>query len=141
MNSSEWPSPVNAPQPIRVSTDANGHPVMVQIRTRQWTVRELCRQWVESNARMPQHRKYFLLRLHNGALCCVYHALDQGKWFRQRISQKHWSQTERSSPLALTDGSRKTADESSDRATPRSHASPSGTESGENYAGPHWVTL
>jgi len=98
MNQSNCPPPVNAPLPVRVSTDADGKPVMVQIKTRKLRVHELCRQWVEPSPLPAELRKYYLVRLQDGDLCCVFHAPDQGRWYRQRISQKHWSSTKSADP-------------------------------------------
>jgi len=141
MNQFLSPAPVNAPQPIRVSTDAEGRPVMVQIRTRQWLVHELCRQWVAPSPPPDQDRRYFLLRLHGGLLCCVFHAPELGKWFRQRISQKQWSQMDSFAPaLAPADGN---APPEEGRPGARDNHPPSDAASWppEKGAGQHWVTL
>jgi hypothetical protein len=39
--------PVNAPQPVRVSTDAEGQPVMVQIKSRQYPVQAVHQRWIQ----------------------------------------------------------------------------------------------
>jgi hypothetical protein len=141
MNQSLSPAPVNAPQPIRVSTDAEGRPVMVQIRTRQWAVNELCRQWVEPSPPPDRSRKYFLLRLHSGQLCCVFHAPEQGKWYRQRISQKHWSKADSTTPALATADFNAPADEGQRGARDRNPSAAADPWHSEKSAGQHWVTL
>jgi len=84
-------TPVNAPHPIRVSTDVQGRPVMVQIKSRQWRVQEVRDHWVTEAAPSPPPRSYFLLRLEGGPLCCVFLPTGEAKWYRQRISQRAWA--------------------------------------------------
>jgi hypothetical protein len=93
-------APVNAPQPIRVSTDAQGRPVRVQIKSRLWEVQTVHDHWVQEPDPPEPPRAYFLLRLEGDRLCCVFHSTTQGRWFRQRISRKAWTQRTLSSAKA-----------------------------------------
>jgi hypothetical protein len=92
VTAASYPTPVNAPQPIRVSTDAQGRPVKVQIKSRQWPVEEVRDCWVQQPDPSEPPRAYFLLCLDGGRLCCVFHATRRGQWYQQRISQKNWGQ-------------------------------------------------
>jgi hypothetical protein len=88
MNLSPGSAPLNAPQPVRVRTDAEGQPVMVHLKSQSYPVQAVLQHWVEPPALPGEGRSYFLLSLDSGVLCCIF--LAQGQWYRQRISQKHW---------------------------------------------------
>jgi hypothetical protein len=72
MTSVPRPTPVNAPQLIQVSTDAEGRPRKVQLRSRQWAVHEVCDQWVQPPEPPDSPRGYYVLRLTDGQLWCVF---------------------------------------------------------------------
>jgi len=90
MNRDPSTAPVNAPQPVRVSTNAAGQPVMVQIKSRPYRVQAVTHHWVQPPSPPEESRSYFLLTLEQETLCCVFLALERGQWYRQRISQKGW---------------------------------------------------
>src|SRR6185295_13821888 len=85
-------SPMNHPQPIRVSTDAEGGPIMVQLPHGRRAVVRVQAHWVGDAAPGEGPREYFLLRLESELLCCVFFAPDQQQWYHQRVSQKSWAE-------------------------------------------------
>jgi hypothetical protein len=65
---------------------------MVQIKNQKWSVQEVHDHWVQQPDPPEHPRAYYLLRLDQDRLCCVFHSPVQGRWYRQRISPKAWAQ-------------------------------------------------
>jgi hypothetical protein len=85
-------TPVNHPQPVRVSTDANGCPTMLQLHSRCLAVEEVHARWEVEAGPSEERHQYFLVRLASGFRCCVFFASSRHQWYRQRIAQKSWEQ-------------------------------------------------
>jgi hypothetical protein len=81
--------PLNAPQPLRMQTDAQGHIVGVWRQGRLTPRRIVAVQdhWRIDDEWWREHaisREYYELQLDDGALLVVYHDLLADIWFEQR---------------------------------------------------------
>jgi len=89
--------PVNNPQPVRVSTDSQGRPLIVQIKSTRHSVQTVRDQWADTEWEPAEQREYWLVEGEDGQLVCVFRDRTSGAWYRRRISQKAWRQ--RRAPL------------------------------------------
>jgi len=90
--------PVNNPQPVRVSTDPQGRPCVVQIKSTRHVVLRVRDQWVDTEWESSEQREYWLVEVQDSQLVCVFRDATSGAWYRRRISQKAWQR--RPSPPA-----------------------------------------
>ena len=79
-------TPVNAPQPLDVSTDAAGAPCAVTISGRRLTVTAVIDSWRIDDEwwREEISRRYYQVALADGRTLTVFVDLVAGGWYAQR---------------------------------------------------------
>ncbi len=80
--------PLNAPTPVRVSTDGAGHPTAVHLSSSWQTVTSVEEVWKINDERLrgPDHRIeriYFDLQLQTGRRTTLFHDITHDTWHRQ----------------------------------------------------------
>ncbi len=79
--------PLNAPRPIRVTTNSAGQPVTVNVRGLTRRVAHVLDFWRIDDEwwrETPISRVYYHLEYENGGIDTIYQDLVTGEWFWQR---------------------------------------------------------
>jgi hypothetical protein len=77
---------VDPPRPIEVETDAEGRPERIRGEPLDGRV-EPVQRWIAEVDwwRRPVSREYWRVLLQDRLLCEIYHDLDEGAWYVERV--------------------------------------------------------
>jgi len=81
---------MSTPQPVRVSTDIDGYPSTIYIKSQRVEVKEVRDRWSASAPEQESERHHYLVVLTDDRLLNLFYCPDHQTWYRQRISQKSW---------------------------------------------------
>jgi hypothetical protein len=90
MSAAAGPPPVNQPQAVRVTPNAQGQPEMVYIKSQAHAVEEVRERWLASAPEDSKPCSHFLVELQGGRLLVVFYSPELQAWYSQRIAQKAW---------------------------------------------------
>lgn len=77
---------LSSPQPVRVATDCYGKPTALLWHGRRDPV-TVCNHWRMEGDWWRQRiaREYYRLLTKSGTVCTVYHDVDEGGWYLQKM--------------------------------------------------------